>query len=80
MYVSSLFLQEVLEPLLFSKQNEQHFRFSKLEHLWWIDNGMDDHKIDSLFCFLKFCPSLKRLFITVSFLYAMYHFKPICLF
>ncbi|KAI3778252.1 hypothetical protein L2E82_07417 [Cichorium intybus] len=58
--------KEVFEPLLFSKQNEEHFRFSKLEDLWWVESCMEDHNINRLFCFLKFCTSLKRLFITID--------------
>ncbi|KAJ9553468.1 hypothetical protein OSB04_017513 [Centaurea solstitialis] len=58
--------KEVVGPWLFSGEHEQHFRFSKLEDLWWIDSCMDDHNINWLFCFLKFCTSLKRLFITID--------------
>ncbi|XP_023749819.1 F-box protein At2g39490 [Lactuca sativa] len=58
--------KDVFGPLLFSKQNEEHFRFSKLEDLWWVDSCMEDHNINWLFCFLKFCTSLKRLFITID--------------
>ncbi|KVI04948.1 hypothetical protein Ccrd_016726, partial [Cynara cardunculus var. scolymus] len=56
--------KEVFGPWLFSEEHEEHFRFSRLEDLWWIDSCMDDHNINWLFCFLKFCTSLKRLFIT----------------
>ncbi|KAL4575128.1 hypothetical protein LXL04_021969 [Taraxacum kok-saghyz] len=58
--------KDVFGPLLFSKQNEEHFRFSKLEDLWWVDSCMEDRNINRLFCFLKFCTSLKRLFITID--------------
>ncbi|PWA75899.1 leucine-rich repeat domain, L domain-like protein [Artemisia annua] len=58
--------KDVFGPLLFTKHNEQHFRFSRLQELWWIDSSMEDDNINSLFCFLKFCTSLKRLFVTVS--------------
>ncbi|GJU55331.1 hypothetical protein Tco_1229045 [Tanacetum coccineum] len=57
---------EVFGPLLFTKHNEQHFRFSKLQELWWVDSSMEDDNINSLFCFLKFCTSLKRLFVTID--------------
>ncbi|KAM0019426.1 putative leucine-rich repeat domain superfamily [Helianthus debilis subsp. tardiflorus] len=57
--------KEVFGPLLSSKHNEQHFNFSKLEELWWIDSCMEDHNMKSLFHFLKFCTSLKRLFISI---------------
>ncbi|PWA42558.1 leucine-rich repeat domain, L domain-like protein [Artemisia annua] len=57
---------DVFGPLLFTKHNEQHFRFSRLQELWWIDSSMEDDNINSLFCFLKFCTSLKRLFVTID--------------
>lgn len=58
--------KDVFGPLLLTKHNEQHFRFSKLQELWWIDSSMEDDNINSLFCFLKFCTSLKRLFVTID--------------
>ncbi|KAK9059767.1 hypothetical protein SSX86_020471 [Deinandra increscens subsp. villosa] len=58
--------KEVFGPLLSSEQNEQHFKFSQLEELWWIDSCMEDDNINSLFHFLKFCTSLKRLFISID--------------
>ncbi|KAK1423366.1 hypothetical protein QVD17_18667 [Tagetes erecta] len=58
--------KEVFGPLLSSKQYDKHFKFSKLENLCWIDSGMEDHNINSLFGFLKFCNSVKRLFISIN--------------
>ncbi|CAK9176502.1 unnamed protein product [Ilex paraguariensis] len=43
-------------------------RFYRLKDLWWIDSSMEEYNIDSLFTFITACPSLERLFITVSFL------------
>lgn len=58
------FLQEIVGPWLFSEHGE--LRFSRLKDLWWIDNSVEEHNIQALFSFMKFCPSLKRLFISVS--------------
>ncbi|KAJ9553469.1 hypothetical protein OSB04_017514 [Centaurea solstitialis] len=58
--------KEVFGPWLFSEKHEEHFRFSQLEDLWWIDSCMEDHNINWLFCFLKFCTSIERLFITID--------------
>ncbi|GKC02034.1 hypothetical protein Tco_0993644, partial [Tanacetum coccineum] len=45
---------------------KQDFKLSKLEDLWWIDSCMEDDNINLLSCFLKYCHSLKRLFITID--------------
>lgn len=37
-----------------------------LEELWWIDNSMDKHNIIVLLSFLKMCPSLENLFISID--------------
>ncbi|XP_059628187.1 F-box protein At2g39490-like isoform X2 [Cornus florida] len=42
-------------------------RFKRLKDLWWIDNSMNNYdNIFALFSFLKMCPSLERLFITID--------------
>ncbi|XVE52726.1 hypothetical protein DITRI_Ditri02bG0146300 [Diplodiscus trichospermus] len=44
-----------------------NFQFYRLKELWWIDNyskGLDD--CDALITFLKLCPSLERLFVTID--------------
>ncbi|RVX13645.1 F-box protein [Vitis vinifera] len=47
-----------------------HTRFSScldyLEELWWIDNSMDKYNIIVLLSFLKMCPSLENLFISID--------------
>ncbi|XP_020231979.1 F-box protein At2g39490 [Cajanus cajan] len=40
------------------------FRFYKLRELWWIDNY--EYNMDALFFFLKLCPSLEQLFVTID--------------
>jgi len=45
------------------------FKFYKLRELWWIYNyNKDESNKDALFSFLKLCPTLEQLFVTVSFL------------
>ncbi|XP_065871619.1 F-box protein At2g39490 [Euphorbia lathyris] len=43
------------------------FQFYNLKELWWIDNNSDDeYDSDALFCFLKLCPFLEQLFVTID--------------
>ncbi|KAK7340853.1 hypothetical protein VNO77_21568 [Canavalia gladiata] len=43
------------------------FKFYKLRELWWIDNyNKDEYSMNGLFCFLKLCPSLEQLFVTID--------------
>uniref|UniRef100_A0A0R0KUK1 F-box domain-containing protein n=1 Tax=Glycine max TaxID=3847 RepID=A0A0R0KUK1_SOYBN len=43
------------------------FIFYKLRELWWIDNyHEDEYNTDALFSFLKLCPSLEHLFVTID--------------
>ncbi|GLT88993.1 hypothetical protein SLE2022_069970 [Rubroshorea leprosula] len=42
------------------------FQFYKLRELWWIDNQDQGFNIDALISFLKLCPSLERLFVTID--------------
>ncbi|KAF4351254.1 hypothetical protein G4B88_025746 [Cannabis sativa] len=42
------------------------FQFYKLHELWWIDYSEEDYSTDSLIAFLKLCPALERLFVTVD--------------
>ncbi|GMI83402.1 hypothetical protein like AT2G39490 [Hibiscus trionum] len=39
---------------------------SKLQELWWIDCSIERESINALLCFLKLCPSLKRLYVTID--------------
>ncbi|KAK8299445.1 hypothetical protein V6Z11_D05G323800 [Gossypium hirsutum] len=38
----------------------------QLEELWWIDCSMERESINALLCFLKLCPNLERLFVTID--------------
>lgn len=40
--------------------------FYKVKELWWIDNEEECYNSDALISFLKLCPVLERLFVTVS--------------
>ncbi|RVX13587.1 F-box protein [Vitis vinifera] len=42
------------------------FLFHELKELWWIDNSLDKYDIDAQLSFLKLCPSLEKLFITID--------------
>ncbi|XP_062096129.1 F-box protein At2g39490 [Humulus lupulus] len=45
---------------------EETFQFYKLQELWWIDYSEEHYNTDSLIDFLKLCPALERLFVTVD--------------
>ncbi|XP_031257625.1 F-box protein At2g39490-like [Pistacia vera] len=51
-------------PCLSSLRAE--FQFYNLKELWWIDDSNEGYNSDSLISFLKLCPSLERLFITID--------------
>ncbi|TKY64905.1 F-box protein [Spatholobus suberectus] len=43
------------------------FKFYRLRELWWIDNyNNDEYNMDALFSFLKLCPALEQLFVTID--------------
>lgn len=52
------------------------FVFNNLKELWWIDSSMEGHKMDTLVSVLKLCPSLEKLFITVSSSFFYWFFFP----
>ncbi|KAG2730155.1 hypothetical protein I3760_01G279700 [Carya illinoinensis] len=43
-----------------------HFQFYKLKELWWIDNYTERYDSDALISFLKLCPALEQLFVTID--------------
>ncbi|XP_015876957.3 F-box protein At2g39490 [Ziziphus jujuba] len=43
-----------------------NFQFYKLKELWWIDSSKDGYCADALIYFLKLCPALERLFVTID--------------
>ncbi|XP_012081578.1 F-box protein At2g39490 [Jatropha curcas] len=42
------------------------FQFYGLKELWWIDNLNQEYDSQALMSFLKLCPSLERLFVTID--------------
>ncbi|KAK8691667.1 hypothetical protein V6N13_075167 [Hibiscus sabdariffa] len=51
---------------LYSSSGDPEFYFSRLKELWWIDCSMARHNINALLCFLKLCPNLERLYVTID--------------
>ncbi|KAK6929305.1 F-box domain [Dillenia turbinata] len=64
-WLSEVLVQEYLSS---ARVKEEHgeLRFDKLNNLWWITNSMEKCRMDALVYFLKLCPSLQRLFVTVN--------------
>ncbi|KAL9365406.1 hypothetical protein Peur_043279 [Populus x canadensis] len=42
------------------------FQFYNLKELWWIDNSIGRYDSEALISFLKLCPSLQQLFVTID--------------
>ncbi|XP_017984502.1 PREDICTED: F-box protein At2g39490 [Theobroma cacao] len=42
------------------------FCFNELKELWWIDCSMERGNINALLCFLKHCPNLEKLYVTID--------------
>jgi hypothetical protein len=61
----------MLQALIWPSISYLHgnFQFYNLKELWWIDNSSQGYNIDALISFLKLCPALEQLFVTVSFFY-----------
>ncbi|RVX13580.1 F-box protein [Vitis vinifera] len=60
----SLVKEAVIGPTLSTRPST--FLFHELKELWWIDNSLDKYDIDAQLSFLKLCPSLEKLFITID--------------
>ncbi|KAF8084901.1 hypothetical protein N665_0694s0030 [Sinapis alba] len=56
--------EELIKPSICSSWTS--FQFYKLHDLRWIDNSMKQENINSLISFLKLCPSIERIFITID--------------
>ncbi|KAA3454308.1 F-box protein [Gossypium australe] len=65
------FETSMCKPLSFSSKDTIHC-MSELKELWWIDCSMERESINALLRFLKLCPNLERLFVTVSLLIFFY--------
>ncbi|CAA7029473.1 unnamed protein product [Microthlaspi erraticum] len=62
--LSRWMFEELIKPSISSSWTS--FQFYKLQELRWIDNAMNQENITFLISFLKLCPSVERLFITVD--------------
>ncbi|CAF1809051.1 BnaC04g06000D [Brassica napus] len=56
--------EELIKPSISSSWTS--FKFYKLHELRWIDNSMKQENTNSLISFLKLCPSVERIFITID--------------
>ncbi|KAG2265328.1 hypothetical protein Bca4012_077308 [Brassica carinata] len=56
--------EELIKPSISSSWTS--FQFYKLHELRWIDNSMKQENINSLISFLKVCPSIERISITID--------------
>ncbi|GMI83404.1 hypothetical protein like AT2G39490 [Hibiscus trionum] len=45
---------------------DPEFCLSELQELWWIDCSIERESINALLCFLKLCPCLERLYVTID--------------
>ncbi|TYH19172.1 hypothetical protein ES288_A05G332100v1 [Gossypium darwinii] len=59
------FETSMCKPLSFSSRDPL-LCMSDLKELWWIDCSMERESINALLCFLKLCPNLERLFVTID--------------
>ncbi|KAK8579651.1 hypothetical protein V6N13_142823 [Hibiscus sabdariffa] len=59
------FEMSVCEMLLCST-GDPEYCLSELQELWWIDCSTERESINALLCFLKLCPSLERLYVTID--------------
>ncbi|XP_039013960.1 F-box protein At2g39490-like [Hibiscus syriacus] len=60
------FFEQTMCKSLFSSSGGPELYFSRLKELWWIDCSMARHNINALLCFLKLCPNLERLYVTID--------------
>ena len=64
--IVSLLLQLLFSYMLPSLGSDLEFRLHRLRELWWIDCSMERDNVNALLSFLKFCPYIERLYVTVS--------------
>ncbi|KAJ4834845.1 hypothetical protein Tsubulata_038736 [Turnera subulata] len=56
--------EEFMRPSLATFVSE--FQFYCLKELWWIEGSTAEYDTETIISFLKLCPSLERLFVTVD--------------
>ncbi|XP_039055312.1 F-box protein At2g39490-like isoform X2 [Hibiscus syriacus] len=64
--VESLTMCRWFYEMLICSSGGPEYRLSKLKELWWIDCSMERESINALLCFLKLCPYLERLYVTID--------------
>ncbi|KAG4148694.1 hypothetical protein ERO13_D05G300800v2 [Gossypium hirsutum] len=55
----------ICKKLPFSSRHPECY-LSQLKELWWIDCSTERESINALLCFLKLCPKLERLYVTLD--------------
>ncbi|KAE8676361.1 hypothetical protein F3Y22_tig00111617pilonHSYRG00036 [Hibiscus syriacus] len=60
------FFEQTMCKSFYSSSGGPELYFSRLKELWWIDCSMARHNINALLCFLKLCPNLERLYVTID--------------
>ncbi|EOY18186.1 F-box family protein, putative [Theobroma cacao] len=58
--------EALISLVLSSLSRDSEFRLYGLTELWWIDYSMDRDNFNSLLIFLKLCPCLERLYLTID--------------
>ncbi|GMI90048.1 hypothetical protein HRI_002674100 [Hibiscus trionum] len=56
----------IFEPLIYPMLQSHGLKFDRLIELWWIDYAKERFNGDALMSFLKLCPRLTRLYITID--------------
>ncbi|KAE8676360.1 putative F-box family protein [Hibiscus syriacus] len=52
--------------MLLCSSGDPEYRLIELKELWWIDYSMERESFNALLCFLKLCPFLQRLYVTID--------------
>ncbi|XP_022743078.1 F-box protein At2g39490-like [Durio zibethinus] len=67
---SLTFCRWVFEPLISymlpSLGRDSGFCLYRLRELWWLDCSMERDNVNALLCFLKLCPGLERIYVTID--------------
>ncbi|KAK8480771.1 hypothetical protein V6N13_121460 [Hibiscus sabdariffa] len=64
--LSGWIFEPLVYPMLQSHPYPWGLKFNSLIELWWVDHAKERFKSDALISFLKLCPRLTRLYITID--------------
>ncbi|KAK9046780.1 hypothetical protein V6N11_052657 [Hibiscus sabdariffa] len=64
--VESLTICRWFYEMLLCSSGDTEYYLGGLHELWWIDCSMERESINALLCFLKLCPFLERLYVTID--------------